>query len=201
MDFVAFDFETANSSSCSACAIGIAVVEGGKVVENFAELIRPPETRFDRFNIRVHGIHPEHVSEEESLSEMWPRLRPYFEDRTVVAHNVQFDVGVLCATLDHFAVRYPRTNYLCSLALSRRMWPWMPSHRLNQVCAFLGVEFSHHHAGEDAFAVACILIEAARQVGAKSLGELLEALSLRTLPLTRVRRGWQVPPWAHETRM
>ena len=47
-DFVAIDFETANSSRSSACAIGVAVVRDGRVVEHGSTLINP-EADFDHY--------------------------------------------------------------------------------------------------------------------------------------------------------
>jgi DNA polymerase-3 subunit epsilon len=41
LDFTAIDFETANSSSASACAVGLARVRDGRVVETAGWLIKP----------------------------------------------------------------------------------------------------------------------------------------------------------------
>jgi DNA polymerase III epsilon subunit-like protein len=61
MKFVALDFETANEQRNSACAIGIAIVESEHVVDSRYQLICPHEFRFSPWNIRIHGITPEHV--------------------------------------------------------------------------------------------------------------------------------------------
>ena len=44
--FVAIDFETANQSRDSACSIGIAIAEGGRIVALEQRLIRPPTSEF-----------------------------------------------------------------------------------------------------------------------------------------------------------
>ena len=44
--FVAIDFETANHSRDSACSIGIAIAEGGRIVALERRLIRPPTNEF-----------------------------------------------------------------------------------------------------------------------------------------------------------
>lgn len=49
MEFTAIDFETANSSRASACAIGIVVVRNLEVVEEYYHLIRPPGFVFQPF--------------------------------------------------------------------------------------------------------------------------------------------------------
>jgi len=43
LDFIALDFETANSYRGSPCALGLVRVRDGKVVEEGSFLMRPPE--------------------------------------------------------------------------------------------------------------------------------------------------------------
>src|SRR5690242_15251651 len=63
VDFTAIDFETANSSSASACAVGLARVRDGRVVATAGWLIQPPpgHDRFFELNTRIHGIRQEDV--------------------------------------------------------------------------------------------------------------------------------------------
>ena len=42
-DFIAIDFETANSSCGSACSVGIAAVSDLRIVDTYYSLIKPPE--------------------------------------------------------------------------------------------------------------------------------------------------------------
>ncbi|MGV3149236.1 hypothetical protein [Rothia sp. 11273D007AR] len=60
VDFVAVDFETANASRASACAVGLTVVRGGQVVETVSWLVKPHESvaDFHPLNVSIHGITP-----------------------------------------------------------------------------------------------------------------------------------------------
>lgn len=69
MDAIAIDFETANERRDSACAVGLAWIDGGRVVRRETRLIRPPELRFSPGNIRVHGILPADVRGQPNLPE------------------------------------------------------------------------------------------------------------------------------------
>ena len=40
-DFAAIDFETANGSRTSVCAVGVVVVRGGEICDTFYSLIHP----------------------------------------------------------------------------------------------------------------------------------------------------------------
>ncbi|MEW6182129.1 MAG: exonuclease domain-containing protein [Bacillota bacterium] len=178
MEFVAVDFETANQTRVSACAIGLVVMHKGTILERAAYLIRPPELRFSRFNIAIHGIRAEDVIDKPCFNELWPELKGYFEGKTVIAHNAAFDLSVLRNTLDTYNIAYPDFNCLCTLSISRRIWPHWPTHRLDYVAGQLGIVFQHHNALEDALAAAEIARKACLAARAGSLKELVSRLGI-----------------------
>ena len=55
-DFIAIDFETANSSRSSVCEIGLSFVEEGKITKTLSRKVKPKDNQYDYFNIQVHGI-------------------------------------------------------------------------------------------------------------------------------------------------
>jgi DNA polymerase-3 subunit epsilon len=186
MDFVAIDFETANASRASVCAIGIAVVENGVIAESFQRLIRPSElfnewdeSCFDFFNVMIHGITEEDVKDEPEFNEYWPFLEQYFQDRIVIAHYASFDISVLRYVLNEYGIRYPEFNYSCTRIISKKIWPNLPSHSLDIVADHLGIEFTHHEPEDDARACSQIAIQACKEVGANSLSELAEKLEFQ----------------------
>lgn len=181
MTVVALDFETANQSPDSACAIGLAFVEGGAVTRRFHTLIRPPELRFDWGNIRVHGIRPEDVMDAPSFAEVWSEIAPAFDGALVLAHNASFDMNVLKRSAAHYALALPGFRSFCTVAMARRLWPEEPSKRLSALAARFGIAFRHHDAGEDAFACATIALEGVRHAGAQDIAELARTTGLAKL--------------------
>ena len=61
--FVAMDFETANQSRNSACALSVVRVEGRKIVERVCHLIRPSSPYFE-FTY-LHGLAWKHVQGDD----------------------------------------------------------------------------------------------------------------------------------------
>jgi len=55
MDFVAIDFETANSMRSSVCSVGIVQVRNGKIIKEIQSLINPL-SEFHYYNTKIHGI-------------------------------------------------------------------------------------------------------------------------------------------------
>ncbi|WP_279477598.1 3'-5' exonuclease [Aureimonas sp. SK2] len=178
MTVVALDFETANQSPDSACAIGLAFVEGDRVTRRFHTLIRPPELRFDWGNIRVHGIRPEDVLDAPSFADVWEELGDVFDGALVLAHNASFDMNVLKRTAAHYGLALPAFRSFCTVSMARRLWPEAPSKRLSALAERFAIDFRHHHAGEDAFVCATIALEGVRHAGARNVVDLAETTGL-----------------------
>ena len=176
LDFTAIDFETANSSSASACAVGLVKVRGGKVVDSFETLIQPPETigYWHPGNIGVHGIHPEDVVGAPTLVEALQLMIDFIDGDVLIAHNAMFDMGVLRASAEHVGFGLPELQYACSLNISRKAYKGLDSYRLPSVAYRVGFEeFNHHNALEDSLACAHIIIHATKHMGTDDLAGLL----------------------------
>ncbi|WP_147076228.1 3'-5' exonuclease [Methylobacterium haplocladii] len=178
MDAIAIDFETANERRDSACAVGLAWIDHGRVVRRETRLIRPPELRFSPGNIRVHGILPADVRGQPNLPEAMAEFLPDLSDRLVLAHNAGFDIGVLSASLAAWGKRAPPVTYLCTVRVARQVFPHPAGCGLAKVAGRLGIRFEHHDAGEDAYACAEIALAAMRERGAASVADLPRVLKM-----------------------
>lgn len=156
--YTAFDVETPNYRNDRMSALGIAVVEGGRIVYEKEYLINP-ETYFDRFNIGLTGITPELVRGERTFGELWPEIEPLFDIGVLAAHNAPFDMGVLYKCLRAYGINWrPCAPYVCTCRMGRRALPELPDHKLNTMCRCLGINLDHHHAGSDSRACAELLL-------------------------------------------
>lgn len=118
--FVAIDFETANHSLHSACAIGLVRVEDGRITERRCRLIRPPDSSFE-FTY-IHGITWEDVKREPDFATVWLDLVPLLGGaRFLAAHNASFDRGVLEACCAHYSLQVPPYPFVCTAKLFRRL--------------------------------------------------------------------------------
>ncbi len=164
LHFTAIDFETANTKPDSACALGIAVVEDGRVVERKSWLIRPPTDEFS-FTY-IHGLTWQKVAGAPDFGELWPQIGPYLTGRRLAAHNARFDLGVFFALIRQYRIGFWRGQAIDSVAVARKIWPELPNHQLHTVAAHLNIPLQHHDACSDANACAEILCQAEQlQVG------------------------------------
>ena len=178
MNFVAIDFETASSNYTSLCSMGICVVENNKITEQKEIFIKPVPFEFKEYNIKIHGITPDAVMYKPNFGQYWEQIRPYLEGKTVIAHNTSFDITALCATLDYFKIPYPVCDYMCTVKLSQKAYPELKSHKLNNLCNALGISFSHHHAYDDAYACARVLLRILEDYSLESPEELAECFEV-----------------------
>ncbi len=156
--FVVFDVETPNEQNTRMSAIGITVVENGRVVDSFASLVNP-ETYFNPFNIALTGITPEAAEQAPSFGTLWPEIGPMLESGLLIAHNAPFDLGVLGRCLRAYCIDADRyTRYACTVRMSRKLQPNLPDHRLNTLCAYWEIALDHHRADSDSLACAELLI-------------------------------------------
>ena len=184
---VAIDFETANERRDSACAVGLAWIEDGRVVRRESRLIRPPELRFAPGNIRIHGILPADVRHAPPFPDVMAEFLPELRGGLLLAHNAVFDIGVLCASLAAWGRPVPPLTYLCTLQIARRVFSDPAGCGLAKVAARLGIRFEHHDAGEDAYACAEIALAAVRETGAADVADLARVLDL---PAKAVASGY-----------
>lgn len=157
-DFAAIDFETANNSRNSACAIGLAIVRDGRIADLRSRLIRPPDSYFS--NTRVHGLRWRDVRHEPAFDEVWRDLSPLLEGLDFfAAHNAAFDRNVLGACCATSGVPNPGGRFVCTVQVARSVWDIRPT-RLPDVCERLNIPLAHHEAGSDAEACARIVLAA-----------------------------------------
>ncbi|PKQ67565.1 exonuclease domain-containing protein [Labilibaculum manganireducens] len=191
MNFTAIDFETANGQRNSACSLGLVRVENGVIVESKDWLISPPEMYFHPMNVSIHGITEEDVMNEPSFNYIWEEVEDYLHGKMVIAHNASFDLSVLRACLETYNIRFPEFDYLCTVQISRNIWPNMPNHKLNTMAHLFDIPLKHHDALEDTLACAKIAIKACEVMNMNSLTDL--ANELRIAPGKLNPNGYKAP--------
>ena len=155
--YIVFDVETPNRYNNRMRAIGISIVENGKIVKNFFSYV-DPEQSFDWFNTKLTGIDARTVAGAPTFPELWKKIEPILSSGVLVAHNASFDMGVLKKCLKDYDIQWKSTvPYCCTVQIGRRVIPEI-SHKLNNVCDHYGICLDHHRADSDSTAAAKILL-------------------------------------------
>lgn len=164
LNFTAIDFETANSHKGSACAVGLAKVVKGKVVETKSFLINPPTgSSFHPKNIEIHGITPEMVENAPDWENVLSEILNFANGDAFVAHNAKFDAQVLREATIAAGVSTPKFDMFCTLELAREAIE-SSDYKLSTLAQKFDIPLNHHEAESDARACAQLLCEIAKDL-------------------------------------
>jgi DNA polymerase-3 subunit epsilon len=177
--FIAIDYETANSSYESVCAVGITLVEDKKITSNFYTLIKPEEefSFFDPFNTSIHGITEKDVNNAPSFGEIWPQIEEIYAPGRIpfACHYAGFDIRVTEAMLYSIGNDFSEINFYDTCTISKKIWPELLNFKLNTISSFLGIELDHHNAASDAQACAQIAIKHLDALSCTSLRDVAKS--------------------------
>lgn len=183
LDFVAIDFETANRFPNSAISLAAVTIEDNKLSKKAYSLIKPPFMSFDQECIEIHKIQPNDVLHKPTFEKLWPNIyNNHLKNKIIIAHNARFDINVLRATLDHYQLNWPDFKYACTVKIARKVWPKLQNHKLNTLADYLGIDFQHHQALDDALTCAKVVLAASKVVGATSMDDLMQKCGLTYEP-------------------
>ncbi len=177
--WVAIDFETATSEPASACALGLAVIDGTDVIETRSWLVQPPANEYRWYCTRVHGLTAEDTAQAPEFDEVWVEVAEYLAGGRLLAHNAPFDARVLSALAVRHDLSLTGAAFACTVDMARKAFPDLENHQLPTVCSACGIELVHHEAESDALGCAQVAIACAEEVGASGIAEAVELLGVR----------------------
>lgn len=158
-DFIAIDFETANGSRLSACAIGLVFIKKDKIVDSKKFLIKPPiNEAFDYFAISLHGVRNSHVQNSLNFKELWDsELSKYFNTNLIVYHNASMDLSVLKNAVKYYEITNFNIRHIDTAILAKNC---IQIKKLSDITTNLGIKFkNNHNPVEDAEVCAMVYLE------------------------------------------
>jgi DNA polymerase-3 subunit epsilon len=134
------DFETTGiSPGCGdrATEVAIVLLEGGRVVDRFQSLMNAG-VRIPSFITQLTGITNAMVASAPDAAQVMREASRFVGGAPLVAHNAGFDRRFWQAELAHAGLAAPQP-FICTLLLSRRLYPEAPSHKLGALVDYHGL--------------------------------------------------------------
>jgi DNA polymerase III subunit epsilon len=162
MEVVAvIDFETTGLSPVQgdrATEVAAVILEDGKVVDRYQSLMNGG-VRIPFFVESLTGISNEMIRHAPPAAAVMREVSDFVGDYPLVAHNASFDCKFWDAELARIQ-RRRQQEFVCSLLLSRRIFPQAPSHKLGALVDYanLPVAGRCHRALADAEMAASLLL-------------------------------------------
>lgn len=183
LDYVAIDFETANTYANSACSVGLVRFVEGKEVARFYSLIHPAKMYFiPEWTETIHHISYADVRNKPQFPEVWDTFVVPFLAQVpglpLVAHNAGFDMNVIRSCMDYYGMPVPELCYFDSLKVAQKTWPELDCHRLTYLGEKFLIDYNAHEALDDARTCGKIISLAAKAQKATDVEGLLAACGL-----------------------
>ena len=140
--FVDLETTGATASQDRITEIGIILVDEHGV-EEWSSLVNP-ETRISGFIESLTGINNEMVSDAPRFCDLASRVYKMLEGRIFVAHNARFDYAFLKQSFLREGIDFSAKT-LCTVKLSRRLYPGHPKHNLDALIERHGLQVSGRH--------------------------------------------------------
>ena len=190
---VMLDFETTGLSPAMGDRItevaALRIVDG-QIKERYVSLVNC-QVRIPAFITQLTGISQAMVERAPCVSTVVPELLDFIGGDALSAHNASFDEKFLKAEAARLDLAPRHEGLVCSLKLSRRVFPGLSSYKLGLLSGQLGIAFrsAAHRAESDAEVAAQVLIHIGRHLGSSyGLGPVAPQLlvSLNKLSAAKV---------------
>ena len=146
VNFVAIDVETTGLSPVYNELIEISAIkyEKAQKKDTFSTLIKPKKEISDTIT-NITGITNEMVKNAPNIEQVMPKLIDFIGDYPIVAHNANFDYSFL---QNNSQKSFSKNKVIDTVAISRKMLPSLPNHKLNTVSKYIGIEEDGFHRAE-----------------------------------------------------
>lgn len=160
MRYAIVDIETTggHAAGCGITEIAILIHDGTGVVDRFETLVNPLQP-IPVYIQSFTGIDDDMVAAAPVFSDVAGRIYELLSGCVFVAHNVNFDYSFVKHQLQQEGYEFSAPK-LCTVRLSRKIRPGLPSYSLGRLCESLQLPLENRHrAGGDAAATALLFTQ------------------------------------------
>jgi DNA polymerase-3 subunit epsilon len=152
------DIETTGGGpSARITEIAIYRYDGCQVLDHFQTLVNP-KIFIPPFITNITGINNEMVADAPTFEEVKDSIRSITQDAWFVAHNSKFDYGFVKNEFEASGEIFQR-NHLCTVQLSRKIFPGLQSYSLGKLCTNLNIQIKNRHRADGDAAATVKLFE------------------------------------------
>ena len=137
--------------------IAVIIHDGSKIIDQFDSLVNP-ECTIPLSISRLTGIYDHMVSGAPKFYEIAKKVIEITNDCIFVAHNVNFDYNVIHKEFNGLGFPFKRKK-LCTIRLSRKLIPGLPSYSLGKLCAAIGIAINDRHRAKGDVDATTLLFE------------------------------------------
>ncbi len=184
-DYCIVDVETTGLSPRvnGVIEIGLVKISNLKIVDTFHSLVNPGKD-IPYYITQLTGITNEDVYDAPFFEDIADDVIEFISTGILTAHNFPFDSSFLRKEFRYCGREYLNNKNLCTLKLSRRLYPMLRSKSLGAVCNHLKLKNSgEHRALGDAEVTAKLLIKLIKELKSRhNIDKVEELLNFQYVP-------------------
>lgn len=142
MTYTIIDVETTGQTN-RITEISIFKYDGNQIVDEFTSLVNP-QTLIPDYITALTGIDNYMVANAPTFEAIAQDILAITQDTIFVAHNVNFDYNVIRNEFKLLDLDFNRKK-LCTVRLSRKLFPGFPSYSLGKLCKSLDINLTDRH--------------------------------------------------------
>ncbi|WP_131537812.1 exonuclease domain-containing protein [Pedobacter nototheniae] len=145
MLYAVVDIETTggHASANGITEVAINIHDGQEIVESYSTLINPKRDIPD-YITALTGIDNEMLVNAPTFDDVALQIYQLLNDKVFVAHNVNFDYSFLKHHLSYAGYKL-QCKKLCTVRLSRKLFPGKTSYSLGKLCTALEIPIQNRH--------------------------------------------------------
>jgi DNA polymerase-3 subunit epsilon len=120
----------------------ITINLNGEIVDKYETLINPNRAIGAS---HIHNINAEMVEHAPRIEEVIEDIIYHLNDKTIVGHNIEFDLRFLNHELSKYLRSEIKLNGVCTMQMIGFVEPTIPSRGLDSVCNYYNIENSNSH--------------------------------------------------------
>ena len=173
-DLIVLDFETTGLSPSSGdriTEVGAMRIKAGRIVDRYQSLANCG-VRIPPFITAYTGITQAMVDAAPPVRRVIAELLEFVGDTAIIAHNASFDQRFFDRECELANRRRAGSAFICSMRVSRRVYPQYPSHALGALAQRLNISYpgAAHRAEADAEVTANVVIRIGQDLRARHRG-------------------------------
>lgn len=142
--FIVFDVETTGLDRQNDRIIEFALIEmsASGEVSRWSTLINPEGPVY---KTEIHGITDSDVADAPTFKDISKTIVDFISGKTMVAHNVVFDLAFLRSEMTRAGWKIPYLNAICTLEASTYYLPDLGRRKLKDCCDAVGIKIDNQH--------------------------------------------------------
>lgn len=192
--YIVLDLETTGLNRKQDKIIEFAAVkyQNGQEIDVLDTLVNP-EQSIPPSAVAVSGITDLDVLSAPTIDDVFPAIHNFLSDFPLVVHNKSFDIPVLKALYEKRGLVLDN-QVIDTLALARKAYPDLPSHKLETLKDYLGIQIStSHRALPDVYATATLFKKSLSQLFALKTASEQSAPAASPEPVPHMPRFEKTP--------